>query len=129
MARFLPANRRANLTINFEMLRQILGMSVIEYDMEFTRLSYYAPQLVAIETLRAERFIRGLVDPLFTTLVPQIGKVTFAEVMNATLLIEFSKMERRASKEANKEPKTWGFFSGGSSFEGGYGSQSQQRIH
>ena len=91
-------------------------MSIIEYDTEFTQLSRYAPQLVAIEALRAKRFIQGLIDPLFTTLAPQIGKVTYAEVMNAALLIESGKMERKASREAAKKLKTWGSFSGGSSF-------------
>ena len=87
-----------NLATDFEKLKQILGMSVIVYDMELTRLFRYAPQLVATEALRVEKFIRRLADPLFTTLAPQISKVTYAKAMNATLLIEFGKIKKRASK-------------------------------
>ena len=98
-------------------------MLVIEYDMEFTWLSHYGFHLVATEALRVKGFIHGLVDHLFTTLAPQIGKIMYAEAMNATLLVESSKMERKASKEATKKPKTRGFFSGGLSSGGGHGSQ------
>ena len=121
IARFLPTSKRANLAADFEKLKQTLGMLVIEYDMEFTRLSRYAPPLVATEALRAKRFIRGLVDPLFITLALHIGKVTYVEAMNVTLLIESSKIERRASEEATKKPKTLGSFSNGSGSKGGYG--------
>ena len=74
--------------------------------MEFTWLSRYAFHLVATKALRVERFIRGLVNPLFTTLAPQIHKITYAKAVNAALLIESGKMERKASKEATKKPKT-----------------------
>ena len=54
-------------------------------------------------------------------LLPQIGKVTYVESMNATLLIESSKIEIRAYKEAAKKLKTRGSFSSSFSFGGGYG--------
>ena len=119
MVRFLPASRRANFVANFERLKQTPGMAITEYDIEFTRLSCYAPQLVATEALRAKRFIQGLANPLFTTLATQISKVTNIETMDAALLIEYGKMERRASKEAAKKPMTLGSFSDGSSSRGG----------
>ena len=81
-------------------------MSIIESDTQFTNLSCYAPHLVATEVLRIERFIRGIADPLFTTLIPQIGKATYDEVVNIALMIESGKMKRRASKEATKKLKT-----------------------
>ena len=57
MARFLSASKRANLVVDFEKLKQILGMSIKEHNMEFTQLSRYAPLLVVTEALRVERFI------------------------------------------------------------------------
>ena len=92
--------------------------------MEFARLSRYAQQLVGIAALRVERFIRGLADPSFTILASQIGKVIYVEAVNATLLIESSKIERKASKEAAKKPKTRRFFFCGFSSKGGYYPQS-----
>ena len=56
--------------------------------------------------MTAKRFIQRLADPLFTTLVPQIGKVIYAEAINAMLLIESDKIERKASKKAAKKLKT-----------------------
>lgn len=61
---------------------------------------------MATEAVTAKRFIQRLADPLFTTLVPQIGKVIYAEAINAMLLIESDKIERKASKKAAKKLKT-----------------------
>ena len=100
MTRFLPASKRADLAVDFERLKQTLGMSCMDYDMEFIRLSHYAiAHLVASAALRVERFVRGLVNPLFTALAPQINKTTYAEAVNVALLIELGKMERRSPRK------------------------------
>ena len=84
---------------------------------------------MATATLKVERFIQGLADPLFTTLAPQIGKVTYAKAVNIAMLIEFGKIEIRASKEVAKKQKARGFFFSTSTFEGGYGLRVSHRSN
>ncbi|WRX29260.1 Retrotransposon gag domain - like 10 [Theobroma cacao] len=62
---FLPlsvCNARAR---EFETLVQTSSMTVSEYDIKFTQLSRYALYLVSIEELKIQRFVDGLVEPLF----------------------------------------------------------------
>ena len=49
MACFLPDSKKENLVADFEKLKQTPGMSVIEYDMAFKRLSPYTFHLVALK--------------------------------------------------------------------------------
>ena len=84
---------------------QTQAMTITEYDMKFTQLSCHALHLVDNEHMRAARFIRGLVDPYFTALSPQIGKLTYAEAVNAALEIESGKADRKAAREVTKKAK------------------------
>ena len=77
----------------FERLWQTVGMSVAEYDAHFTRLSRYTPHLVAIETIKVRKFVRGLLDPMFTTFSPEVRRMSYAEIVNVTYGIESRREE------------------------------------
>ena len=49
MERFLPESVRRARAREFEELKQLPNMTVVEYDMRFTQLSRYAPYLVSTE--------------------------------------------------------------------------------
>ena len=53
MMRFLSASTRARFATKFKTLTQTQGMTIVEYDAKFTKLSCYALHLVETETLRA----------------------------------------------------------------------------
>ncbi|XP_070013344.1 uncharacterized protein [Nicotiana sylvestris] len=59
MNHFLPAETVAARATKFEVLKQG-NMSVWEYNMEFVRLSKYAPQLVSTMGDRVRRFVQGI---------------------------------------------------------------------
>lgn len=35
-------------------------MTIVEYEIKFTKLSYFAPELVATEEMKAKQFLKGL---------------------------------------------------------------------
>ena len=51
-------------------MRQIPSMFISEYDIHFAQLSRHALYLVSIERIRIERFIEGLVMPLYKAVAP-----------------------------------------------------------
>ena len=42
---------------------------------------------------------------MFTTLSSHVGRITYAEAVDAALRIEAGQMERKASKDIAKKPK------------------------
>ncbi|XP_072081185.1 uncharacterized protein [Arachis hypogaea] len=128
LARFYPANKQAEDAIAFERLRQE-NMTVTEYAKEFTRLSKSAPYLVNSEEMKVRRFVRGLAEPMFTTLMPEVGRMSFKDVLNSAYGIEAGIVERNAFKDVGKKPKMKGQFSGGASlgrFQSHHGQTNQQ---
>ena len=126
MERFLPESVRKAKAREFEDLRQIPSMSVSEYDIRFTQLSRYAPYLVPTERMRIERFIEGLVMPLYRAVAPQMKTFpSYAAAVDCARMIEMKEMEMRASQERAKKFKIGGNFSGQSSGTYGKGSKSQ----
>ena len=126
MERFLPESVRKAKAREFEDLRQIPSMSVSEYDIRFTQLSRYAPYLVPTERMRIERFIEGLVMPLYRAVAPQMKTFpSYAAAVDCARMIEMKEMEMRASQERAKKIKIGGNFSGQSSGTYGKGSKSQ----
>ncbi|XP_016200397.1 uncharacterized protein LOC107641417 [Arachis ipaensis] len=128
LARFYPANKQAEDAIAFERLRQE-NMTVTEYAKEFTRLSKSAPYLVNSEEMKVRRFVRGLAEPMFTTLMPEVGRMSFKDVLNSAYGIEAGIAERNTFKDVGKKPKMKGQFSGGTSsgeFQSYHGQTNQQ---
>ena len=82
-------------------------MSVAEYDIQFTRLSRYAPHLIAPERLKVERFVNGLRDYLFRS-IQIIDATTYADVLDAALRLELRVKESQAKRESRKKSKSEG---------------------
>ena len=64
-------------------------MSIAEYKEQLTQLSRHAHHLVSTETMKVRRFVRGLVNPLFSNLFPMIGKMSYTEIMDVVYGLEF----------------------------------------
>lgn len=86
----------------FELLRLTGGMTVLDYEMEFTRLSKYLPILVATETSKAKRFVKGLRVQI-SRLIHYTKDTSFAQVVDEALrkeaLMPFEKHDRPPKKE------------------------------
>ena len=93
MIRFLPINKREKFATKFEWLKQTFGMPVTEYKEQFTKLSIYTLHLVSTETMKIKRFVRGLADPLFSNLFLMVGRMSYAEVMDAAYGLESGRKE------------------------------------
>ena len=61
-------------------------MTISEYEDHFSQLSHYVLHMVSTDALRAEIFIKGLANLMFTTL----SRITYAEVVDAVLRIKAS---------------------------------------
>ena len=90
-------------------------MTIAEYEEQFTSLSRYAYHLVSDDTMRARRFVRGLLDPYFSNLLPMVGRMTYAEIVDAAYGLEIGREEWRVANESGKKQKMKENFSGGSS--------------
>ncbi|XP_027186782.1 uncharacterized protein [Cicer arietinum] len=129
MARFLPESVRDGLAHEFERLEQTESMTVSEYSARFTRLSRHAPYPIT-EEMRVKRFIRGLKDYLFRSVVGS-NCSTFAEVLSLTLLIEQRQKEKGGNKQdSHKKQIIEGSYSNYSNRDGGsmLGYQGQQGL-
>ena len=59
-----PAERRSR-AMQFEKLRQTLGVSVEDYAQDFIKLSKYAPYMMPTETMKMDIFKAGLITPIY----------------------------------------------------------------
>ncbi|EOY08406.1 Uncharacterized protein TCM_022818 [Theobroma cacao] len=118
--RFLPLSVCNARTREFETLVQTSSMTVSEYDIKFTQLSRYAPYLVSTEEMKIQRFVDGLVEPLFRVVASQ-DFTTYSAVVDCAQHIEMRTSESRATRDRAKRTRTEGyqghrdFNSGGSS--------------
>lgn len=118
MIRFLLVNKREKFAVDFKRLKWTIGMSITEYEEQFTRLFRYAHHLVSTETMRVRRFVQSLVDPLFSNLLPLIGRMSYAKIVDAAYDLEFGREEQRVAKESGKKQKMRGSSFVGSNFGG-----------
>ncbi|XP_073226982.1 uncharacterized protein [Cicer arietinum] len=129
MARFLPESVRDGLAHEFERLEQTKSMTVSEYSARFTQLSRHAPYPIT-EEMRVKRFIRGLKDYLFRSVVGS-NCSTFAEVLSLALLIEQRQKEKGGNKQdSHNKQRIEGSYSNYSNRGGGsmFGYQGQQGL-
>ena len=68
-------------------------MSIAEYEEQFTNLSRYAYHLISNDTMKARRLVRGLLDPLFSNLLPMVGRMSYAEIVDAIYGLEIGREE------------------------------------
>ena len=83
--------------------------------------------MVPTDALRMERFIKGLVNLMFTTLSSHMGRIIYAKAMDVALCIEVGQQERRVAREAAKKSKSQGSFLGGPNSSGSFDPQSHQQ--
>ncbi|WRX16502.1 Retrotransposon gag domain - like 10 [Theobroma cacao] len=118
--RFLPLSARNAKAREFKTLVQTSSMMVSEYDIKFTQLSRYAPYLVSTEEMKIQRFVDGLVEPLFRVVASQ-DFTTYSTAVDCAQRIEMRTSESRAARDRAKRARTEGyqarkdFNSGGSS--------------
>ncbi|XP_073223443.1 uncharacterized protein [Cicer arietinum] len=104
-------------------------MTVSEYSAHFTQLSRHAPYPIT-EEMRVKRFIRGLKDYLFRSVVGS-NCSTFAKVLSLALLIEQRQKEKGGNRQdSHKKQRIEGAYSNYSDRGGGsmFGYQGQQRL-
>ncbi|XP_017974536.1 PREDICTED: uncharacterized protein LOC108661597 [Theobroma cacao] len=118
--RFLSLSVRNARARKFETLVQTSSMTVSDYDIKFTQLARYAPYLVSIEEMKIQRFMDGLVEPLFRAVASR-DFTTYSTVVDCTQRIKMRTSESRAARDRAKRTKTEGYqgrrnFSGGRTF-------------
>ena len=126
MERFLPESIRTARAR--EELKQLPNMTMVEYDVRFTQLSRYASYLVSTERMRIERFIDGLVRPLYRAVAPQMKTFpSYSVTVDCARMLEMKEMEAHASQERTKKHKSEGAYSGQSSGTSNKGSKPSIR--
>ena len=92
--KYLPSIVQEKREDDFIRLRQG-GLSVSEYETQFTKLSKFAPELIATEQRRVRRFVQGLNVELQEALAAaQIN--TFTEVLEKVQMIEIARAQVKA---------------------------------
>ncbi|EOX94096.1 Uncharacterized protein TCM_003239 [Theobroma cacao] len=122
--RFLPLSVRNARAREFETLVQTSSMTVSEYDIKFTQLARYAPYLVSTEEMKIQRFVDGLVEPLFRAVASR-DFTTYSAAVDRAQRIEMRTNESRAARDRAKRGKTEGY-QGCRDFSSGGSSSSRQ---
>ena len=91
----------------FELLKQIKGMLVLDYDTKFNQLTRYAPHMVMTNNMKAKRFANGLKEYLFRV-VPLTRTSTYSDVLDTALSFEARAKKRQIEQEPRKKVKTGG---------------------
>ncbi|EOY08659.1 DNA/RNA polymerases superfamily protein [Theobroma cacao] len=107
-------------------------MTVSEYDIKFTQLARYAPYLVSTEEMKIQRFVDGLVEPLFRAVASR-DFTTYSAAVDRAQRIEMRTSESRAARDREKRGKTEGYqgrrdFSSGGSSSSRQGPQRDSRF-
>ncbi|XP_017978268.1 PREDICTED: uncharacterized protein LOC108662422 [Theobroma cacao] len=97
---------------------------VSKYDIKFTQLAQYAPYLISTEEMKIQRFMDGLVVPLFRAVAYQDFNTYFVAV-DCAQRIEMRTSESRAARDKAKRAKTKGY-QGHKDFSSGGSSSSHQ---
>ncbi|XP_073261125.1 uncharacterized protein [Populus alba] len=109
LERFLPESVREARSYEFEKLVQG-DLTVIEYEVEFTRLSRFAWYLVPTEDRKIKRFVRGLNSYLFKAIRAHEFK-TYSAVVDRARAIKARELEDELSVGSVKRPKVANQFS------------------
>ena len=103
----MPESLRDAKAQEFELLKQIEGMSVLDYDTKFNQLARYAPHMVMTDNMKAKRFANGLKEYLFRA-VHLTRTSTYSDVLNTALHFKVRAKERQVEQEPRKKAKTEG---------------------
>jgi Retrotransposon gag protein len=128
-ARFIPYSVRESLRTQFEGLRWE-GISFSEYESRFTRLSRYAPDLVATEEAQIRRFLIGVpVEVRRECRWMVLQRSSFQEVVD--FVRQGESLPRQGQGASGKRQRIQGQYSGsrfGDTRRGG-SSQSHGQFH
>ena len=92
--RFMPESLHDDKALEFELLKQTEGMSVLDYDTRFNQLVKYASHMVMTNNMKAKRFVNGLREYLFRA-VPLTRTSTYLDVLDMALCFEAWAKERQ----------------------------------
>ncbi|KAK8948562.1 hypothetical protein KSP39_PZI005955 [Platanthera zijinensis] len=103
LRKFLPSVERDRLMNDFLYLKQ-RQLTVGEYEIEFSKLSRFAPALVSVETDRVKRFLGGLRSKV-QQLTSAYGSVTYAGVVEAALKVEAIETTKSRGQQMRKDKR------------------------
>ncbi|KAF7129456.1 hypothetical protein RHSIM_Rhsim10G0110100 [Rhododendron simsii] len=95
-----PLSPGDSKSMEFQNLTQKPGMTVAQYEAEFTTFAHYAPHLIPDENMKARRFEGGL-NPDLCKLGKSLKLPTYAEVLDWSLMLE----DESAKIDHMSEPK------------------------
>ena len=79
-------------------------MTIVEYDVRFSKLSCYAPWLVDNEERRTSRFVCGLANYLFSVVVPQ-RYTQYADAVDCAIMMKEKENKARAKRARKRGPR------------------------
>ncbi|XP_070050590.1 uncharacterized protein [Nicotiana tomentosiformis] len=131
MDHYFPAETKAARAAEFESLKQG-SMNVLEYHMEFARLSKYVIHMLPTMEARVRRFVLGL-SPL---VINEVATAALNSDMNYGNMVVFAqatedyKLKNRREREGSSKARTAGNLGGSyggyrSAFRGGSSGPSQ----
>ncbi|KAK8957967.1 hypothetical protein KSP39_PZI001146 [Platanthera zijinensis] len=100
LRKFLPSVERDRLMNDFLYLKQ-RQLTAGEYEIEFSKLSSFAPALVSVEADRVKRFLGGLRSDV-QQLTSAYGSVTYAGVVEAALKVKFIETAKSRGQQMRK---------------------------
>ncbi|KAK8931384.1 hypothetical protein KSP39_PZI016157 [Platanthera zijinensis] len=103
LRKFLPSVERDRLMNDFLYLKQ-RQLTVGEYEIEFSKLSRFAPGLVSVEADRVKRFLGGLRSEV-QQLASAYGLVTYAGVVEAALKVEAIETAKSRGQQLKKDKR------------------------
>ncbi|KAK8948495.1 hypothetical protein KSP39_PZI006255 [Platanthera zijinensis] len=103
LRKFLPSVERDRLMNDFLYLKQ-RQLTVGEYEIEFSKLSCFAPGLVSVEADRVKRFLGGLRSEV-QQLTSAYGSVTYAGVVEAALKVEAIETAKSRGQQLKKDKR------------------------
>ncbi|KAK8934648.1 hypothetical protein KSP39_PZI014257 [Platanthera zijinensis] len=103
LRKFLPSVERDRLMNDFLHLKQ-RQLTVGEYEIEFSKLSRFAPGLVIVEADRVKRFLGGLRSKV-QQLTSAYGSETYAGVVEAALMVEDIETAKSRGQQMRKDKR------------------------
>ena len=102
--RFMPESLRDAKVREFELLKQIEGMLVLDYDTRFNQLARYAPHMVMTDNMKSKQFANGVKEYLFRV-IPLTRTFTYSDVLDTALCFEARAKEKQVKREPRKKAK------------------------
>ena len=86
----------------FELLKPIEGMSVLDYDTRFNQLARYAPHMVVTDNMKAKWFANDLKEYLFRA-IPLTRTFTYSDVLDTAFRFEARLKKDKLSENLERK--------------------------